>query len=53
MIHLDTTTRHGQGNGWTPPLWWGTWRTAPYLHDGGRATLEDLLDAGRHGQFRR
>ena len=25
------------------------WRTAPYLHDGRHATIEDLLKTGRHG----
>ncbi len=27
-----------------------TWRTAPYLHDGSCATLEDLIGKGNHGK---
>ena len=48
---LGTTTGMDKSKGVDTPTLVECWRTAPYLHDGSKATLEDLLDGGRHGQF--
>lgn len=48
---LGTTAGMDKGKGVDTPTLVECWRTAPYLHDGSKATLEDLLDTGRHGQF--
>ncbi|MFO1492771.1 MAG: cell surface protein [Kiritimatiellia bacterium] len=48
---LGTTAGMDKGRSVDTPTLIEAWRTAPYLHDGSKATLEELLGPGRHGQM--
>ena len=46
---VDTRTPGEKNDRFDTPTLIEVWRTAPYLHDGRYATIEELLKTGRHG----
>lgn len=54
LHHVGTGTGREEGKPWDTPTLREIWRTAPYLHDGRAATLEDVIGAAnpddRHGE---
>ena len=43
MHNLENATGRDTGKAWDTPTLREIWRTAPYLHDGRAATLEEVI----------